>query len=93
MTRELSEYVAILFGIDKDGGLPDSIIKHMLKSIGGGVLATAMGASPLTRKGIEGSEPKETNTVYNHLFYRQEGDRAYYVRGHLLNEHMHEKVY
>ncbi|VXB15733.1 hypothetical protein [Chryseobacterium scophthalmum] len=89
MTRDLSEYVAILFGIDKDGGHPDSIIKHMSKSIGGGVLATAMGASPLTRKGIEGSEPKQTNTVYNDLFYRQEGDRAYYVRGHLLNEHIH----
>ncbi|PTT76845.1 MULTISPECIES: hypothetical protein [unclassified Chryseobacterium] len=89
MTKDLSEYVAILFGIDKDGGLPDSVIKHMSKTIGGGVLDTAMGASPLTRKGIDGSDPKETNKVYNDLFYRKEGKRAYYVRGHLLNEHIH----
>lgn len=89
MTRDLSKYVAILFGIDKEGGLPESIIKHMSKSIGGGILATAMGASPLTRNGIEGSDPKQTNTVYNDLFYRKEGDRAYYVRGHLLNENIH----
>ena len=87
MTKALSKYAGILFGYDKEG-LPKSEIKHIYKTIGGGVLGTEMRATILTRKGPKGSTPKETNTVYEKLFSRLEGSRAYYVRGHLLNEHI-----
>ena len=87
MTEELSKYAAILFGIDKEG-LPESKIKHLSKSMGGGKLATGMRATVLTRKGPKGSVPKETNTVYEKLFSRLKGNGSYYVRGHLLNEHI-----
>ncbi len=89
MTKALSKFVAILFGIDKQGGLPESEIKHSSKSTSGGVLGTSMVAKILTRKGVNGSEPKETNNIYEDLSYRMYGNGSYYVRGHLLNEHMH----
>ncbi|WEK71302.1 MAG: hypothetical protein P0Y62_07010 [Candidatus Chryseobacterium colombiense] len=89
MTRDLSKHVAILFGIDKEGGLPQSEIKHSSKSTSGGTLATYMYARILTREGISGSGPKETNDIYKDLFYRMYDNGSYYVRGHLLNEHMH----
>jgi len=89
MTRDLSGYVAILFGIDKEGGLPQSEIKHSSKSTRGGTLATYMYAKILTREGVTGSEPKETNDIYKDLSYRKYEDGSYYVRGHLLNEHIH----
>lgn len=89
MTKDLSKYVAILFGTDKDGNLPQSEIKHSSKSTTGGTLATYMYARILTREGINGSEPKETNDIYKDLSYRMYENGSYYVRGHLLNEHMH----
>jgi len=89
MTKALSKFVAILFGIDKQGGLPESEIKHSSKSTSGGVLGSYMVAKMLTQKGINGSEPKETNKIYEDLSYRMYGNGSYYVRGHLLNEHMH----
>ncbi|MFP9114577.1 hypothetical protein ACLI1A_11590 [Flavobacterium sp. RHBU_3] len=78
-----------IFGQEDEGSLPDSIIKHIQTSLGGGVMGKSMVASPLTRNGIEGSEPKQMNKVYENLFYRKEGKRSYYVRGHLLNENLH----
>lgn len=89
LTKELSKHVAVLFGTDQQGGLPDSVIKHTPTTMGGGIMGKSMGAMPLTSKGINGSDPKQTNRVYEDLFYRKEGGRSYYVRGHLLNENLH----
>lgn len=89
MTKDLSKFVSILFGTDQQGRLPDSIIKHMAESIGGGILGTSMRAEILTRKGTQGSIPGQTNRVYQDLSYRKNGQGSYYVRGHLLNEHLH----
>ncbi|WP_445432791.1 phage tail protein [Chryseobacterium indoltheticum] len=89
MTKALSKFVAVLFGIDQQEGLPESEIKHSSKSTNEGILGTSMVAKVLTRKGINGSEPKETNKIYKDLSYRMYGNGSYYVRGHLLNEHMH----
>ncbi len=87
MTRDLSKHVAILFGTE--GDLPQSEIKHSSKSTSGGTLATYMYARVLTREGVDGSEPKETNDIYKDLSYRMYENGSYYVRGHLLNEHIH----
>ncbi|MEO4006958.1 hypothetical protein [Flavobacterium sp. CAU 1735] len=89
MTKALSKFVGILFGIDQQGGLPESQIKHISDTINGGVMGTAMRAEILTRKGIKGSPPKQSNAIYDDLLYRKNGGASYYVRGHLLNEHLH----
>ncbi len=89
MTKALSKFVAIIFGTDAKGDLPDSIIKHIPKSTSKGIVAKSMGATLLTRKGVEGTDPQKMNPLYNDLFYRLQDSRTYYVRGHLLNENLH----
>ncbi len=89
MTKELSKYVGILFGIDQQGGLPESEIKHIPEDINGSIMAASMRAEILTLKGIKGDKPKQTNDVYKDLFHRKNGGSTYYVKGHLLNEHLH----
>jgi len=90
MTRNLSGYVAILFGIDKQGGLPMSEIKHIPKTLGGETMGITMRAEILTREGVEGSTPTtKKHKVMDALLLRKNGKDSYYVRGHLLNHHIH----
>ena len=47
-------------------------------------------AEPLTRRGKPGSEPTVSNNPYwQRLRRRKQGNRTYYVRGHLINHNVH----
>ena len=47
-------------------------------------------AEPLTRRGKPGSEPTVSdNAFWQRLRRRRQGNRSYYVRGHLINHNVH----
>lgn len=89
LLNKLSQHAGVLFGVNiKDQ--PESKIKHIDENIGGDKMGVGMMAEVLTQKGEAGSTPtKAKHEVFDKLLKRREGGRSYYVRGHLLNEHLH----
>jgi hypothetical protein len=92
LINQLSTYAKTLFGVSEDE-LPNSEIDFNSKTVEGAVLGTSMNAKVLTKKGDPGSKPTEAqHNIFDKLLKRRErreGGRSYYVRGHLLNEHIH----
>ncbi|WP_062056986.1 eCIS core domain-containing protein [Aquimarina longa] len=83
---ELAPLTAILMGI-QEGELPKSIIVYNGQTSEG--FAKRVEGRTLSREGEPGSTPQETNTAYETLFMRKLGNGIYYVRGHMINEHLH----
>ena len=88
LMAELAPFVAILLGI-KPEELPKSVVVYKTTTRDGELFALRTEAKILSREGEPGSPPKETNPVYQALFLRKEGNRSYYVRGHMLNDNIH----
>ncbi|WP_422089516.1 DNA/RNA non-specific endonuclease [Tenacibaculum ovolyticum] len=93
LLSELAPLTSQLFGISEDGKLPKSVINY--KGLNGDGYATRVEGVILTRNGEGGSAPpgypSESNLLYRILNMRKykKGKGTSYVRGHMINEHLH----
>ncbi|NES88031.1 DUF4157 domain-containing protein [Okeania sp. SIO2B9] len=86
---QLSGHAKLLFGLS-DTELPESKLKFSSFTKEGAELGDVMTAEVLTKKGKSGSVPtSEKHTIFDRLLKRRDGGRSYYIRGHLLNHHIH----
>jgi hypothetical protein len=93
LINQLSSYAKALFGVSEDE-LPNSEIVFNKKTEEGAVLGASMNAKVLTKKPDPTKEPgsrpvPDQHNIFDKLLKRREGDRSYYVRGHLLNHNIH----
>ncbi|MEO0970173.1 MAG: DNA/RNA non-specific endonuclease, partial [Cyanobacteria bacterium J06639_18] len=89
LINQLSSHAKVLFGVSEEE-LPESKINFNSFTRDGAELGDSMTAELLTKKGEKGSVPTtEKHKIFDKLLKRRDGGRSYYIRGHLLNHHIH----
>ncbi|WP_010521973.1 eCIS core domain-containing protein [Aquimarina agarivorans] len=86
--EKLVPYTKILF--EREGEVPESTDPKYGALSSNPLIGSSMEVEKLTKKGEQGSVPTTAaHDVYDVLYKRQKGKKAYYVKGHLLNHHVH----